>query len=465
MFENTYLSSTPPTQSKFYYSITLNIGINKILMPTDYTIQFIDNGTSGVNTWATFLKVDDLMISDAYPLSKPDGKVNKFNTNNDTIYTYHSPTSISVLSKESIDDMQNIEILPGVNDTMQIIAKDPGVYYHFSTTLITTFTDNDIIITIPPAVYSRDFLIRAINTQIQNVIIADTNLTKIIPIESGEYFKLTTRANSGDNNLLYLNINIYVIRKYTTADYNLVFYDNLSFVTCFTGGNSVRNTVWDTTLGWILGFRTYTVYDLSIDQFNESSEITVSSTGNVISVFGDTGLTTNLYNYFLLSLDDFNQNHLNDGLVTITNNDISVPLPSYANRTDFICNPATGQVEYTNTDGLTEAQIYTLNAINNTKVGGNSIGTSIPSSSYGAGSFVKDVFGLIPIKTNGLKAGDTFVEYGGTLQNQSRTYFGPVNIHRMAVKLISDRGDVVNLNRANWSFSLVCEQLNRINPS
>ena len=114
---------------------------------------------------------------------------------------------------------------------------------------------------------------------------------------------------------------------------------------------------------------------------------------------------------------------------------------------------------------MTDAQIYTLNAINNTKVGGNSIGTSIPSSSYGSGPFVKDVFGLIPVKTSGLSTGSTFVEYGGTLQNQERSYFGPVNIHRMAVKMVSDRGDVVNLNRANWSFALVCEQLNRLKPA
>jgi hypothetical protein len=63
------------------------------------------------------------------------------------------------------------------------------------------------------------------------------------------------------------------------------------------------------------------------------------------------------------------------------------------------------------------------------------------------------------MKLSGLKNGDTFVEYGGTLQNQERIYFGPVNIHRMTVRLLGDRGNVVDLNGANWSFSLICEQL------
>jgi hypothetical protein len=56
------------------------------------------------------------------------------------------------------------------------------------------------------------------------------------------------------------------------------------------------------------------------------------------------------------------------------------------------------------------------------------------------------------------------MEYGGTKQNQSRNNFGPVNIRRKTVSLISDSGNKVDLNNANWSFSIVCEQLNKITP-
>ena len=66
---------------------------------------------------------------------------------------------------------------------------------------------------------------------------------------------------------------------------------------------------------------------------------------------------------------------------------------------------------------------------------------------------------MIPIKTASLENGNVYVEFGGTLQNQQRKYFGPVNINRMAVKLLSDKGDVMNLNGSNWSLSLVVEQL------
>ena len=69
---------------------------------------------------------------------------------------------------------------------------------------------------------------------------------------------------------------------------------------------------------------------------------------------------------------------------------------------------------------------------------------------------------MIPIKVSGLDQGEVFVEYGGTLQDNDRKYFGPVKITKLRVKLLNDHGDVVNLNGANWSFSFVTEYLYNI---
>jgi hypothetical protein len=68
------------------------------------------------------------------------------------------------------------------------------------------------------------------------------------------------------------------------------------------------------------------------------------------------------------------------------------------------------------------------------------------------------------MKVAGLQNGSSYMEFGGTLQNQGRSYFGPVNIRKLAVSLLSDRGNKVDLNNANWSFSLVVESLNNLNP-
>jgi hypothetical protein len=215
-----------------------------------------------------------------------------------------------------------------------------------------------------------------------------------------------------------------------------------------------------------MGFRKYISYDLSATFENESTTIkTVDSAGRIL-IYGDTGVSTNLYNYFLICLDDYNQNRLNDGLVTITNVDSSIPLPSYASRSEFVCDPITGNRIFNSSNtGQTAAQTYAANVAVNSVGAKNSIGTSISTASYGSGPYVSDIFGIVPIKSSGLLNGSAYVDYGGSLQNQERFYFGPVNIHRMTVRLVNDRGDLVDLNNANWSFSLICEQLNKLNPS
>ena len=58
------------------------------------------------------------------------------------------------------------------------------------------------------------------------------------------------------------------------------------------------------------------------------------------------------------------------------------------------------------------------------------------------------------MKLSGLKNGDTFVEYGGTLQNQERIYFGPVNIKNINIQLLDEYGRVLDINNMDYSFCL-----------
>lgn len=164
----------------------------------------------------------------------------------------------------------------------------------------------------------------------------------------------------------------------------------------------------------------------------------------------------------MVILDDFNQNHLNDGLITITPKDNSLKLPSYASRAKYVCDPVTGNILNTGitdaaSNNLTQNQIYSINQIINAQ--------NTQKGYTNSGVYVKDIFGLIPIKTTGMSPGQVYVELGGTLQNQDRVYFGPVNIHRMAIKLVNDRGDILDLNGANWSLQFICEQLYQTTPS
>lgn len=341
---------------------------------------------------------------------------------------------------------------------------------------------NDIIFEIPSLTYTRTELIEKINTLFyQNPITRNSTITI-------------------DNNNIS-TVKMTINKTYTSADFRLVFYDIFSFVYCNVGVSNVRNVKWDTTLGWILGFHTYTEYNLSefaslgtgqisSDIFkeeyqnyynniygritapdsptdpgdsrntgfiNEQASYTNSnSSDGRLAIISDSVCNTNLYNYFLLIIDDFIQNHVNDGLITIASVENDIPLPAYASRISYQCDPITGQkIAGINTNNqftsLTAKQLYSINQI---------IEARRSSSTYTAGPYMRDVFGLIPIKLAGLNFGSTYMEFGGTLQNQNRKYFGPVNIKKMSIKLMNDRGDIVDLNGTNWSFTLICEILN-----
>ena len=420
------------------------VSIQRVLTEKNYSIQFIDpsaSNTTGtqvdpnISIWSTGLKLDPSFI------------------NTDSV-SYASSTTAYELSYaavpgKSYSDISGTAIkvnnltVDTTNNTFYLKPYEKGV--SDSTNL------NDIKFTLAAGTYSRSLLINTINGLFRSNTVTMGSAITVITSNTNEYIKFRPTIN----------------KIYQAKDYSLVFYDPFSFAKCYSGVSSVRNTTWDTTLGWILGYRNSTVYDLGARQYTS-----ISSTG-VVTITGDTTVSTNLFNYFLLCIDDYNQNHLNDGLVTITNKDTDIPLPSYANKSNYYCDPATGKLVY-NTDplttssynALTQNQLYSITEIANNKrvsFASNSI-TNATTKSYGSGPFVKDVFGLIPMKTAGLANGSVYVDFSGTLQNQERIFFGPVNIHRMSVKLVSDRGDIVDLNGSNWSFSLLCEQLYQQKP-
>jgi hypothetical protein len=303
--------------------------------------------------------------------------------------------------------------------------------------------------------YGINELITSINTQLANTIANGTTF-------STYYFKGQT----------FIKIRFNINQIFTTKDYKLVFYDPFSFTSCFTNNSnktstSIQNATWDSTLGWLLGYRSETFYSLgdyvgvtyNPNLPNPSGTISPNlyylpePSSNIFVIVGDTNVSTNLYNYFLILLDDYVQNHLNDGLVTITSRETSVSHGPFVN----VCDPVTGQnvarpADY-GSPGVTYTaqQLYSFNQQVQSQI--------VAAKSYSSGPFVKDIFGIIPVKTSGLSIGSVYVEFGGSLQNQQRLYFGPVNIHRMTIKLMNDRGNLVDLNKANWSFSFICEQL------
>ena len=47
-----------------------------------------------------------------------------------------------------------------------------------------------------------------------------------------------------------------------------------------------------------------------------------------------------------------------------------------------------------------------------------------------------------------------YIEFTGQIQKNKREYFGPINIKKMRVTLLDDKGNILNINGLDWSFSL-----------
>lgn len=382
---------------------TFKFNISNTLQETNYKMFFYEDTSmnisgvdiSGVGIWSNILFDPSY---NPYPLVNIDG------------LTYSTLNSNDIISDYALE-----------LETDQIIrfkAVDDGV--------LTTEGTYDVYIDIIKATYTREQLLNHINTQFNANVLTAGSYVDVVNIDSNDYV------------VFHITIN----KAFTAKDYKIVFYDNISFVKCYFGTKSVRNTTWDSTLGWVLGFKDLTEYDLA----NYTNE-----TNGIASITGDGAVVTNIFNNCFLVLDDYTQSHINDGLITLASKDTDIPLPSYATRTNITCDPVTGQKVYVN-PSQSSKQNYSVTQILQSKVK--------KQSQYSITPFVKDIFALIPIKVP--TVGNTYTEFGGTLQNQERLYFGPVTLQRMTVKLVNDKGDLLDLNGSNWTFSFICEQLYNI---
>jgi len=258
----------------------------------------------------------------------------------------------------------------------------------------------------------------------------------------------------------------------------IIFYDFTSTLQCNKNCFSKTQHFLNNTLGWIMGYRVPYIYALD-------------GSGNT----ANSNLDLNGPKYLILVIDDYNQNHVNNGLVSITQLSNTLKMPTYyspdlpytcsspaqqGNNLSQILFEANTQSlfdtqtiptsnglliagkynqEYTNLQTslasaprtLTQSQLYTINEINKNKNNTTNYLSKAPTSS--------DILAMIPIKTSGVSTGTILVEFSGSLQDNIRNYFGPVDIDRMSVKLLDDKGNVVNLNGTDWCVTLICECL------
>jgi len=279
---------------------------------------------------------------------------------------------------------------------------------------------------------------------------------KTISISSGNYtineLKTAIFTDISNNNIFDLSLNIVNPEKGGLFQFintggnsiNLVFYSEGGFTDCNGRGCGPGSKI-NQNLGWNLGFRIE-------PDVNGNVFVSIPSGNGKVNA----NVPPDVYGpkYFMLIVDDYNHNHLNNGLVNINDTVSKLSLPTYynpdKNLKNVVCSGGISFLTATSPRTLTQAQIYSANEIiaNRKK---NSNRTTGPTNS--------DVMALIPLRGISSLRPEPYIEFGVNLQSNERTYFGPVDIDRLRIKLVDDKGNVVNLHDHDWSFTLTIEQM------
>jgi hypothetical protein len=244
-------------------------------------------------------------------------------------------------------------------------------------------------------------------------------------------------------------------------------------------------------LGWLLGFRVKTLI------LTASQKVTASS---LLDTFGP--------KYFILTLDDFNNNKPNKDLISLVDNSSkNFKLPDYynsqtmnskfgvkrdssgniigntyypghsstdADAADWKCQDVSGipaergcaENELNNDliSNLTKKQQYTVEQLTlaNTSSGsvilddGTKLSTVVNRYSSPNSS---DLLARIPITIDRQQYSTSIVFRNTHPEYTKRVYFGPVKLRKFKIRLLNDKGFEVNLNDQDWSFSIYVTQL------
>jgi len=398
-----------------------------------------------------------------YPYANPFGDINEIITNLPPVILYDGTTILE----------NKVFVTPPANNYFYIrpVYNPAGGVY-------SPGGENTIVITVPAGKYTKENLYTAINQIFSKNPITNGSLI--------QEYNDPINPRSGTYTQFVLNIN----KTFYAKDYSLVFFDIDGALACGTG--SPQLAPWDTTVGWILGYHTFPYYTLdpsSAVPFSSTETVTTSSveysynyyfpprtsmssehavlynydaSSNIAIITGSSKINTNVHKYIIVTLDDFVVNRPTSVLTTITGKNTSIQA-SYSSLYNSSCDPIYTGPPNQNQSALNgygtvdfKQNVPTEKAI----ISDRQIQLSQTNivKLYTQGPYVSDYFGIVPIDANGLNPGDVFTESGSVIQSQVRKYTGPVNISRMAVQLISDKGGFVNLNGDDWSMSITYEQ-------
>tara|TARA_Y100000816_G_C26105378_1_gene587172 strand:+ start:1285 stop:2688 length:1404 start_codon:yes stop_codon:yes gene_type:complete len=343
----------------------------------------------------------------------------------DNNYTYDSKTSTNMHVKlnDSLDNVITLELTNVcIPYTFYNIDSNNGNNYFY----IQKEGDTDSLekIEISSGYYSPSELISAVNA------VVDPSFTFTLSTETN---RVTIENNSGTN-------------------YLLIFYDYLDNTQSFANQH-VNEYSPDTqskinnNLGWFMGFR-------NINKDNVCLEYTVNNTASITS---EAICFIPFTKYFMIVIDDLNKNQTNKGLVQISHDKQFINNTKYFKDVDLsldrkhLTNATIDN--YLNADDrtLTKNKLYSALQINNYRTNFNEKNSKLDAN------LINNVFAVVPFENKSLTWGTSI--FTSDKNKFRRKYSGPVNITKMNVKLLDDKGNVLNLNGSEWSFSMISTHL------
>ena len=321
--------------------------------------------------------------------------------------------------------------------------------FHITVTETEDGASNGITTTIvvPTGNYSSAALVAAIQGQI-NSTTDDSTLREKVSVSFSESTGRCTFTNIAG----------------TSARLRLTFFDPTRQLDCAPGckqSNKINNS-----LGWILGFRSNSVYasvaynSFALDGMVYDIPAATTAFAAAPTLTGEAVVDTYGPKYFMIVLDDYKNNRINCGVVSVTSTDTRLDTPYYYDG-DIPCeripDPFGGANDYITANipsvprTLTEAQLYTVNEIRRNR--------ELTTVDRVAEPTASNVFAMIHFNKNGLAMGASITDTSPSIASYSREYFGPVTLQRLKVTLVDDNGFAVNLNGNDWSFTFSAESL------
>lgn len=342
---------------------------------------------------------------------------------NNDVYNSRTSSSMNITLNDTLDNVVSLELTNiNIPFTFYNINENAGNNYFY-----VEKGSNLTKISISSGNYSNTTLKDAINSAL-----GDASITDIV-------FSLNTTTNK-----------ITIQNTDNSNPQTIVFYDHLDSSQNFHNTNSGDlspeiQAKLNNNLGWILGFR-------NINKTNISLEYQIPASSSII---GESLCFIPYTKYFIILLDDRNKNQTNKSLVQISSEKEFINPTHHFKDIDNSLNCLTNNnfdsfVGYENTQ-LTQKQLYSRLQLNNHKNNFKNKNSTLDATG------INNVFGIVPFEQKSLIWGESM--FTSDKNRFKRKYNGPIDIDKMEVKLLDDRGNLLNLNGAEWSMTLISTHL------